>query len=158
MSLWRFGSSCWPVSRTAQFDSKYTQMTTHGYCTVRQSCIMAQGMINGNFSCTDRLLVGNEDLSIQKWQGCSCWLILMCFLSLKLFPFRTLGWFSPPPLFAVFLLEASFQTSYISLTKWVIAISEEGKLHKRERRGRMFLTDVCTWLEEQNSACACFDL
>lgn len=96
ISVWSLGLYCWHTSRRiALFHSKYMTKTAQVYCTAWQSCIMAQGMTNGSFCGMDRFFVSNEDLSVQKWQGCSCWLILTCFLSLVLFPFCTPSWSSP---------------------------------------------------------------
>lgn len=98
ISLWRPSLYfCWSAGRkTAQFDSIYTVKIMHGYCTVHQPCVMAQGMINRSFPRRDRLLVGSRELSIKNWQGCKCWWIFVCFLSLKLFPFCPELNLSPP--------------------------------------------------------------
>lgn len=92
MSVGRLGLCCWQTGTTiAQFDSRYMNKTAQVYCTVWQPCINAEGLINGGFSGTDKLLVGNEDFSTQRWQGYSCWLIPTCFLPLDSFLF--LLWF-----------------------------------------------------------------
>lgn len=70
MSVGKLGLCCWQTGTTiAQFDSRCVNKTAQVYYTVWQPCTNVEGLINGFFPGTDKLLVGIEDLSSHRWQG-----------------------------------------------------------------------------------------
>lgn len=149
-SVGRLGLCCWQTGTTiAQLDSRYMNKAAQVYCTVWQPFISAEGLTNGGFSGTDKLLVGNYDLSTQKWQGCSCWFIPMYLPLLYhfclLINFFFVVWFDSRPF--PFLNSVLVWNTFLDLLKneSLAFLSRENSVGGK--KGEIGIWTMCTWLE-----------